>query len=78
MDHFESVHCVPWYNGTGLTVGIVVLRVGCFMTFPFCPLCPMVQWDRKDSWDSGIESGMPWDLPILSIVSHGTVGQDGE
>ena len=44
----HSVHCVPWYSGTGRTVGVVVLRVGCL----------------------GI-------LPILSIVSHGTMGWDG-
>ena len=74
----HSVHCVPWYSGTGWTVGMEVLRVGCFRTFPFCPLCPMVQWDGMDSWDSGSESGMLYDVPILSIVSHGTVGWEGQ
>ena len=74
----HSVHYFPWYSGMGWTVGIVVLRVGCLGTFPFCPLCPMVQWDGIDSWDGGTESGMPWDLPILSIVSHGTMGRDGQ
>ena len=57
-DTSHSVHCVPWYSGTGWTVGIVVVRVGCFRTFPFCPLCPMVQWDGMDSWDGGTENGM--------------------
>ena len=37
---------------------MVVLRVGCFRTFPFCPLCAMVQWDRMDNRDGGTESGM--------------------
>ena len=41
--------------------------MGCFRTFPFCPLLPMVQWDGMDSWH-GMDSWDRMDSPSLPMV----------
>ena len=43
--------------------------------FGMFPLCPMVQ-DRQ--WDPAWGVVQFWDVPTLSLPSHGTLGWDGQ
>ena len=107
-DWSHPIPSVPWYNGTGWTVGIKlahVVQLGFVPSsvvhlgfVPSYPKCPMAQWDRWDKfcpirpipsvpWSSGmntygtsticpIKCSTPGICPILSQLSHGTMGWD--
>ena len=46
--------------------------------FRLCPFLPIVHWDGMDSWDKCRMDGTAWDIPLMSIPSHSTLGWDGQ
>ena len=71
---FYSVPSFPWYIGMGWTEEIQAWGVVRFGIFLLCLFLPMVHWDEMDSGNSGMESGMVWGVPTLSLPSHDTLG----